>query len=431
MGEIYAPAAPEELHQTGVEREVLVDLTLKLGSHVSSFTTEWAARELRLPLHLTEELCWQLKQDHLVDVLGQNGPFCYKYSLTQRGRDHASKLSQVSGYVGPAPVSLAAYSDFLRQQSRRQVSISPAQVAEVISELVVPQHAIEIASLAAASRRSLFVFGPPGNGKTSLGRLLHRVFTGGIWIPHCLGLGHQIVRIFDPQVHHTIKVPEGLYDRRWVYVQRPFLVVGGEMTMADLDLAYSPGLRFYEAPAHVKANGGTLLIDDFGRQRIDPRDLLNRWIVPLEHEIDFLTLHTGQRIQVPFQLMLIVATNLSVEDVADAAFLRRMGYRLNLNGPDAMAYAQIWKRYAERIGATGDQDTVEYVITRYQNEGRDLRASEPRDLLERCRDICRLRQTDLVITRDIIDLAWTGYFGTPSNTVSNGVNSLKNNGSFD
>ena len=183
------------------------------------------------------------------------------------------------------------------------------------------------------------------------------------------------------------------------------------MTMAELDLAYSPSLRYYEAPPHLKANGGTFLIDDFGRQRIEPHELLNRWIIPLEHQVDHLTLAAGQKIEVPFRLMLIVATNLTVEQVADPAVLRRMGYRVHITKPDAATYAEIFRRYAERTGAPVAPGLIEQLLRRYADEERELRASEPRDLIERCRDICELRQRPFGIDTEVLDTAWRAYFG--------------------
>jgi len=203
--------------------------------------------------------------------------------------------------------------------------------------------------------------------------------------------------------------------RWWVNVKRPFIVAGGEMTIEELDLAYSPSLRFYESPPHLKANGGTFLIDDFGRQRVAPSELLNRWIVPLENHVDHLTLQTGQKIQVPFDLLLIVATNLTVEEVADPAFLRRMGYRLHMERPTKERYSEIFLRYAKSVGAQVPDGAVSSVIDRYEQEGRELRGAEPRDLIERARDICTLHEKSLQLSPDVLNLAWEGYFGNTAN----------------
>jgi SpoVK/Ycf46/Vps4 family AAA+-type ATPase len=311
-------------------------------------------------------------------------------------------------------VSLEDYSTFLDWQVRRQAKVTTDDVHSAIAGLVLPEDVVEVAALATASGRSLFMFGPPGNGKTSLGRTLHNAHRGGLWIPHCINVENHVIRVFDTQVHERMDITRFSpheTDRRWIWIHRPFVVAGGEMTMEELDLAWSPSLRFYEAPPHVKANGGTFLIDDFGRQRIDPLDLLNRWIIPLEHHVDHLTLATGQKIQIPFRLMLIVATNLKVSDVADPAFLRRMGYRLHLACPSADDYATIFRNYAAARDIPLESGLVERVVERYRAEGRDLRASEPRDLIERVLDICRLRNHPPRLDQAILDTAWRGYFG--------------------
>ena len=411
--EAVCPVAPEQLEETGVERQVLSDLVMRLAYTIPSFSTKWAAEQTCLPMNLIEELCWQLKHDHLLEILRQDGPFNYTYSATQRGREQAVRLMEFCGYVGPAPVSLQAYTTMLKRQGEGRRHISLDDVRQALQGLVLPEEAIEVASLAAASGRSLFLFGPAGNGKTSLGRLLHSVFAGELWIPYCINIGGSIIRLYDPTVHQAVAPdgPTGQIDRRWICIRRPFIVAGGEMTIEELDLAYSPSLRFYEAPPHVKANGGTFLIDDFGRQRVDPHDLLNRWIIPLESQTDHLTLHTGQKIQIPFQLVLIVATNLTVSDVADPAFLRRMGYRLHLDYPTPENYQKIFQQYAAAQGLHVANGLIHTILDRYQAEQRDLRASEPRDLIERARDICCLRRQPFELNQEILDSAWRGYFG--------------------
>jgi predicted ATPase with chaperone activity len=288
-------------------------------------------------------------------------------------------------------------------------------VREAISPLVLSDEAIQVSALAASSGRSLFLFGPPGNGKTSLGRLLHHVLEGELWIPYCLSIESNIIRIFDPQCHVAVPLPdsEGRVDGRWLRVRRPMIIAGGEMTIAELDLAYSPSTRFYEAPPHVKANGGLFFLDDFGRQRIDPTDLLNRWIIPLEHQVDYLTLASGQKIRVPFKLQLVVATKLVATQASDPAFLRRIGYRLHMDKPDQKRYTEIFTRYAATAAMRADPQLITAVLQRYRDEGRELRASEPRDLIERCRDICNLRRQPPRIDAELLAMAWEGYFGQP------------------
>jgi predicted ATPase with chaperone activity len=292
--------------------------------------------------------------------------------------------------------------------------VTPEGVDEALTELILPREAVALAGLALSSGRSLFVFGPPGNGKTSLGRLLHNAMQGDLWIPYCIGIDGAIIRIFDAQWHTPNPIggePPGSIDHRWVRIRRPLIVGGGELTIDAFDMTYSPSLRYYEAPLHLKANGGMFLVDDFGRQRVDPHELLNRWIIPLEHQVDHLTLHTGRSIQVPYRQMLILATNLDPETVMDVAFLRRMGYRLHLDKPTPEDYARIFDRYASRVGTDVEPSVIARLVNRYRTERRELRCCEPRDLIERARDICRFRGSSLVLDEETLDLAWTGYFG--------------------
>jgi predicted ATPase with chaperone activity len=415
VGGVPAPAAPKVLADTGLDSWVLADLALKAGYTVPHFSTEWAARKLHLPQHLVGELLEQLRTDHLLDVLGQAGPFGYRYSVSHRGRDRAARLLEISGYIGPAPVALASYSALIEWQAAHRPPVSAEHVEAALSEMVLTPQTRQLAGLAASSGRSLFLSGPAGNGKTSLGRMLHYALQGDLWIPYCIAIDSNIIRVFDPQVHQTADLPVDqpwTVDPRWVRVRRPLIVVGGEMTLDNFDLNYSPSLRYYEAPVHVKANGGTFLIDDFGRQRVDPHDLLNRWIIPLENQIDYLSLHTGQKVQVPFRLMLIIATNLQPDAVTDPAFLRRMGYRLHLEKPLPERYADIFARYAARREASIPMPMIARLLERYRAEGRELRCCEPRDLIERARDICRFRGQPLNLNEEILNLAWAGYFGT-------------------
>lgn len=416
IGDLQAPAAPMKVADTGLSALLVSELALKTAASVPQFNTEWAARKLHLPQQLLGDVLEQLRTEHLLDVLGQAGPFGYRYAITQRGRDAADRLLEISGYVGPAPVSLAAYTAMIEWQLAQAIPPTYDQVAEATANMVLSDEARLMAALAASSGRSLFVFGPPGNGKTTLGQQLHNSLVGDIWVPYCISIESNIIRIFDEQVHREVAAASSAeswqVDGRWVRIRRPMIVAGGEMTLDSCDLIYSRALRFYEAPLHVKANGGMFLIDDFGRQRVEPRDLLNRWIIPLEHQIDYLALHTGQKVQVPFRLLLIIATNLSPADVTDPAFLRRMGYRLHMDKPSPQHYQQIFERSAASRGVALSPEIFVHLFNRYQSEKRELRCCEPRDLIERARDICQLRGQPLVLNNALLDLAWAGYFGT-------------------
>ena len=336
VGDVSAPAAPVDLETTGVDRSVLCDLALKTAHSLPRCTTKWIAGQMHLPVPLAEELLEQMAKDHLLDVLGQEGPFNRRYTVSGRGHERALRLLDVSSYVGPAPVSLEAYSSLMYLQHSQFPEVSLEEVRRALGDLVLPQDDIMTAALAFMSQRSLFVFGPPGNGKTSLARLLHNVVERDLWVPHSICIGGEVIRLFDTQVHQraSFSPPQPWkLDQRWVRIRRPFVVAGGEMTIESLEMAYSSSRGSYEAPLHIKSNGGTFMIDDLGRQRIEPSALLNRWIIPLEHGFDYFSLHSGHKIKVPFQQMLIVATNLDPERVMDPAFLRRMGYRVHLSTP--------------------------------------------------------------------------------------------------
>ena len=408
------PKAPTDPGDAGISPVTLRDLALKAAYTVPQFTTEWAARQLCLPQVLVGELLEQMNNDHLLDILGTSGPFGFRYAISGRGRERAARLLEVSGYIGPAPVSLEAYTAMIEWQLARAPEVTREHVAASLSELVLPEEDVLLAGLAASSGRSLFLFGPPGNGKTTLGRLIHGALQGDIWIPHCIGIEENIIRVYDPQLHQAVEVPveqAWTIDRRWVRIRRPLIVGGSEMTLESFDLIYIPSLRYYEAPLHLKSNGGMFLIDDFGRQRVDPHELLNRWIIPLENRIDYLTLHTGQKIQIPFLQSLIIATNLDPGQVTDPAFLRRMGYRLYLGEPTPDRYSQIFERYANGQGMSIPPGLVAGLLERYRSEKRELCCCEPRDLIERARDICRYTGRAPALNDAVMELAWTGYFG--------------------
>lgn len=414
VGDVLAPASPENLRETGVDAGFLADLALKLAYTTGQFTTEWAVQQLHLALPLVAELLEQLRVEQLLETAGSAGPFGYRYSASRRGRERAAELFAVSAYAGPAPVSLEAYTAMIEWQCANTPPVSPEDVASAISELVLPDDAVQSAGLAVSSGRSLFVSGPAGNGKTSLAKLLHTVLKGDLWIPYCFAVDNSIIRIFDPGCHQLadFTAPRPwMIDQRWVRIRRPLIVVGGELTLEALDMAYSPVLRYYEAPLHTKSNGGILLFDDFGRQKADPRQLLNRLIIPLEYQVDYLTLHTGQKIDIPFRQMIIFATNLDPLSITDPAFLRRLGYRLHMAKPSPERYSQIFARYAVKAGTVADPGLIERLLSRYRAEGRELRGCEPRDLIDRVRDICRYRSIPLELTDEFLDIAWSGYFG--------------------
>jgi predicted ATPase with chaperone activity len=407
----FFPTALDSRHDLKSVEEMATHLAVKLAAVTANFTTQWMADRLKLPHRIVDEILWELRDEKLLEVLGQVGPLTYRYRITQAGLDFSSRLMDLCGYLGPTPVSLDDYQISVDKQRSVRQSVTPEDVAKATAQLTIPAEIREIAALAISSNRSLFIFGPPGNGKSSLGRLLHNAVEHPIWIPFAIAIDNQVIRLYDPEYHSLLPEHEGTeHDPRWVQIKQPFVISGGELTLEQLDLVFDRSVNFYEAPPHLKANCGTYFIDDFGRQRIPPMDLLNRWIVPLEHQIDYLSLVNGKKIDVPFQMMLIVATNLETSDVSDAAFLRRMGYRIHLQNPSEEDYRTIFLGQAAAQNLELADGVLDLVIQQYKSENRPWRGSEPRDLLVRCSDVIFLHKLPARVDQRVFQIAWRGYF---------------------
>ncbi|HYE66057.1 MAG TPA: hypothetical protein VD966_10765, partial [Pyrinomonadaceae bacterium] len=309
--------------------------------------------------------------------------------------------------------SLKDYSHMMRLQAVPSRPASMETVRAAFRDLVLPDSLLQTLGCVINSRRSLFLAGLPGTGKTAVAERINAALPGAIWIPYAIEIDGQIIRLFDSHCHRAAPEEEtpAEYDRRWVRVERPLVVVGGELTLENTDLVWSDVARFYEAPFQVKSNGGTLVIDDFGRQRVAPQDLLNRWIVPLERRMDYLALHTGKKIEVPFEQLVLFSTNLNESDLSDEAFLRRMGYRARVEPPTPAAYVEIFKRVAYTRGLRCDQQSLDHILNNYMIEHRQMKGCEPRDLLDRVTDLCLFEGRPPEITPKLIDLAWRNYFG--------------------
>lgn len=414
LGDLHCPRAPQTIADARLEDRTLTDLALKSVFSINRFTEEWLCERLRIAPALAAAVALQLASEGLIEETMMSTRERHTYKVTEAGHKHAARALEMCGYVGPAPVSLEAYAAMLRWEFARTPEVKPEDVTAALADLVLPPQAVELAGLAVSAGRSLFVYGPSGNGKSSLGRHLHGALRGDFWIPYSISVRDNVIRLFDEQIHQRVSFEgdqSAGIDRRWMRIRRPMVVVGGELTLEYLDLVYSPSLRYYEAPPHLKANGGVFLVDDFGRERVSPQQLLNRFITPMEHHYDYFTLATGQKIQVPLRHVLIIATNLGLETVTDPAFLRRMGYRVCLEEPTPERYAKIFTAYAGRLGATVAPGVLDGLLQRYRAEDRELRACEPRDLIERARDICRFRGRPLELSAQVLDLAWAGYFG--------------------
>jgi len=411
--ESMGPPTPEELTDTGIAEGFLCDLALKHVAMMPEPTTSLIAEEMCLPRTLAEEVLQKLYREKLIEVRVQSAIGSTRYAMLDHGWDRLTRLLSVCGYTGPAPVSLNDYSHMMKLQSIPSTPASFETVRAAFHDLVLPDTLLQTLGCVINSRRSLFLTGLPGTGKTAVAERMNGALAGGIWIPYAVEIDGQIIRVFDSHCHRPI--PDSTpfeYDRRWVLIERPLVVVGGELTLENADLTWSEAAKFYEAPFQMKSNGGTLVIDDFGRQRVAPQDLLNRWIVPLERRVDYLALHTGKKIEVPFEQLVVFSTNLDEKDLADQAFLRRMGYRARVEPPTAAAYSEIFKRQANNRGFKVEQPAMDHILTKYRVERRQMKGCEPRDLLDRATDICLFESQKLELTTQIVDVAWRNYFGT-------------------
>jgi len=412
--ESMGPPVPEELADTGIAEGFLCDLALKHVAMLPEPTTSAIAERIHLPRTLTEEILQKLYREKLIEVRQQKTVGSTRYAMLDHGWDRLSRLLQICGYVGAAPVSLNDYAHMMRLQSIPSDPASIETVRSAFHDLVLPDSLLQTLGCVINSRRSLFLTGLPGTGKTAVAERINGALAGAIWIPHAIEIDGQIIRVFDSHCHreaHQDYIPAE-YDRRWILIERPLVVVGGELTLENADLTWTEAAKFYEAPFQMKSNGGTLVIDDFGRQRVAPQDLLNRWIVPLERRVDYLELHTGKKIEVPFEQLVVFSTNLDEKDLADQAFLRRMGYRARVEPPTPGAYSEIFKRQANNRGMICEQQVLDHILTKYRIERRQMKGCEPRDLLDRATDICLFEKHRLELTPQIVDVAWRNYFGT-------------------
>jgi hypothetical protein len=419
--ETLGPPIPEELADAGVPQPFLTDLALKHVANITEPTTNLVAERLRLPRALTEDLLYQLYREKLIEMRSQPGLGTTRYAMLDRGWERVIWLQSQSAYLGPAPVCLDDYTHMMRFQAVPSKPASMETVRAVFSDLVLPDSLLQTLGCVINSRASLFLTGLPGTGKTAVSERINAALAGDIWIPYAIEIDCQIIRVFDPHSHQMVSNDDTSveYDRRWVRIKRPLIMVGGELTLEETDLTWSETSRFYEAPFQVKSNGGTLVIDDLGRQRVAPQDLLNRWNLPLERRIDFLTLHNGQKIEIPFEQLVVFSTNLDEKDLVDEAFLRRMGYRARIEPPSSEAYIEIFKRAAANRAIALQPGCLDHVMRKYARERRQMKSCEPRDLLNRISDICLLEGIEPGLTPELIDLAWRNYFGAPHTFRSN------------
>jgi hypothetical protein len=416
------PPVPTSLADTGLNTDQLEQLIVKT-LYIGEASGLAVGDHIRLPFTILEPLIERLRSERLIEVKGASGSgaAAYRYALTDAGRSRALQYFEISRYVGPAPVPLAAYVASITTLQATRGYMDRERLRQGFSHLVVRDEMLEQLGPAVNAGKAVFLYGPPGNGKTVLAEGMGRTIGGDMYMPHAIDVDGHTITMFDPIAHESLEAgAEGdtssvvvatQRDRRWVRIRRPVVQVGGELTLNMLDLTFNPISKFYEAPIQLKANGGVFLVDDFGRQRIRPEDLLNRWIVPLESRFDYLTLHTGKKFQVPFDVLIVFATNLNPESLADEAFLRRIPYKIPVGDPSVEDFTRIFEMNCRRRKLRFHQVMVAYLQRRhYAPVGRKLRACHPRDLLDQVTALCRYRGIEPTITRELLDAACASYF---------------------
>src|SRR5438034_1272689 len=418
-----APSPPESLQEAGMSMGLLTDMILRTLYQQGMMLGLDLARFLCLPFKIVEEGIRFLKDEKCVEVPGGEliGRVSYKFVLTDLGRRRAQDSTLQCAYVGPAPVPLADYVEQTYRQSVTGIGCSPEALRQHFTHLVLKDDLFNAIGPAIISGKSVFIYGPPGNGKTAMARAIGDFMNtagGSIYLPFAFVADGAIITVFDPSLHVIDDSPaeygdeadatvrkllsSGATDQRWVRIRRPVIVTGGELNLNMLDLRYNSEANFYQAPIHFKANGGVFLIDDFGRQLCSPKELLNRWILPLEDRHDFLTVASGKKFQVPFEQLIIFSTNLDPRDLVDDAFLRRIRHKVEVNAPTRDVYERIFMAMARRLGMSHCAEAVDYLYERYYDAGRSPRASDCRDLLEIVQSICRYKRQPVELSRELM-----------------------------
>ncbi len=417
--ENFAPARPATIEETGLGEEFIEQLICKYLAVFGTNKGRSIADHLCLPYNIIEPMLGTLRTNQIVVHAG-SAPFNdYYYSLTTQGRTRAMSFMEACGYVGPAPVPLVDYVISVEAQSITAEAPGPEKLQEAVRGISVDPSLFESLGPAINSGAGMFLYGSAGNGKSTLAKRITLCFGQEIWIPHVLYEDGQIIKFYDTAYHKPVINDErnitkcGDHDRRWLKVSRPTVVVGGELTMDSLELRHDPRSNVNEAPLQMKSNCGCLLIDDFGRQRIEPTQLLNRWIVPLEMRHDFLTLPTGKKLQVPFDQLVIFSTNLEPRDLVDEAFLRRIPYKIEIGDPSEEEFRQLFQLYAKSYGCEYRGEVIDDLLQRhYRAIGRRLRRCQARDLLLQIRSYCNYTGKPLELRAEYFDRAVKSYFAT-------------------
>jgi hypothetical protein len=405
----FLPKVPQTFADLGISESLVLDLMLRRMVIEGFSSMTGLSRSIRVSLPIVDLVFKHMRQQQLVEIKGMSGND-YQFVLSAAGKQLASERFQVSQYAGACPVSLNEYHAATKSQSAR-ISVDRRLLRQAFSDLVVSDKMLDQMGPAIISQTSIFVYGPTGNGKTSLAERMLRVYQDAVMIPYAVEVDNQIISVYDPVVHHPVDHEDTDVDPRWILCKRPCIVVGGELIPSMLELRLDESSGIYAAPLQMKANNGILLIDDFGRQLMSPRDLLNRWIVPLDRRVDYLTLRYGIKFQIPFELMVVFSTNLEPSDLADEAFLRRIHNKIYVEAVDAPAFDQIFTRVVASRNIQAEADSAEYLRKLCLRDGRaELRACYPADICNILLAIGRYEGRPPQMTKPELERAAALYF---------------------
>lgn len=430
---VTAPRSPTTLAECGLQLGHIADLVLKQLYLHGTLLGGDIARATRLPFSIVDEALRAMRDQKCIEVASGDlvGRVSYRFALTELGRARARESFEHCRYVGPAPVPIEQYIEQCQLQHVTGAACTMTGLQSTFRDSVIRRSLLEELGPAVCSGTSIFVHGPAGNGKTLISKGLGRFLNeqgGEIYVPYAIQAESSIITLFDPGIHHTTDdlpsprsegtpespsyvVPDGYFDIRWRRIRRPVVVTGGELTLDMLELQYNESGNFYTAPMHIKANGGVFLIDDFGRQLVRPKDLLNRWIVPLEERVDYLTLTTGRKFMLPFEQLIIFSTNLDPRELVDDAFLRRIRHKVKIESPDRDMFTEIFQLICRQRQVEFKPEVVDLLFTKYYDFGRTPRSSDPRDLLQIADSICRFHERPVVLDNNLIDEAARRFFG--------------------
>ena len=426
------PLMPNKLEETGLNIKFISSLLAKSVYMLGLESNVEIATHLKLGQSVVDDLLAKLKQQGFIEVLGSKGSdnLIGRFSLSQAGKNLAIEAGRQCGYVGPAPVPLKQYQAQVHKQRLRNEKVSIDEIRSCLSHLILPSSVIRKLGPAINSGRSLLIYGPPGNGKTSISEAIGKVFRQPIFVPHCIEVDGQVIRIFDHTVHSEVCTAEATGsdyksllkkrpDPRWVQCRRPVVITGGELTLEMLDLEYDATAKFYEAPPQMKAVGGVFIIDDFGRQLVQPRDLLNRWIIPLEKRVDYLTIHTGKKFDVPFDELVIFSTNLSPQALMDPGIMRRVKYKLMLDPPTMEDYVKIFRQVCSEHNIELPVEVLSFLLEDfYPRTGSAFAAYHPAFIVEHAFSACQYMgiepQLNEELVKDALDNLFLATSGEPS-----------------